>query len=124
MVKLKLLAITGNLPTSTYEIVVDGVVVGKCQLRYRASKSMAMPVGFESHIYYEIDVPYRKMGYAAEALRLLLEEARSIGLKKVIITMAADNLASRKVAEKCGAILVEEKVGSDGILYKKYAVNL
>jgi hypothetical protein len=48
----------GILPTSTYQIAVDGVVVGTIQLRHKPGKSEIMPEGFESHVYYNIERQY------------------------------------------------------------------
>ena len=124
MLTLKLKEITGPLPTSIYEIIVDGVVVGICQLRHRPSKSLTMPEGFESHAWYEIESEFRNKGYATEALKELLIEAKNIELKEIILTIAEDNIYSQRVVEKNGGLLLETKPDQNGILYRKYLISL
>jgi len=46
---------SGVLPTDTYRILSDQEDIGFCQLRHTPSKNIKLPVGFESHIYYEIE---------------------------------------------------------------------
>jgi predicted acetyltransferase len=95
-----------------------------CQLRYIPSKSADMPEGFENHIYYEINPEYQKQGFATEAVRQLLLKAKKAGLPDVVINIAENNEASRKVAEKNGTILLEKKQDSNGITYCKYIISL
>ena len=83
-----------------------------------------MPEGFENHIYYEIDTKFQGKGYATEALRLLLDEARKINLREVIITAADNNPASWRVIEKNDGTLLDKKPDSDGVLYRKYKIEL
>ena len=54
-------------------------------------------------------VPWKQgRGYAREALRQLLPEARAEGLRYVEITTDPENIASRRVIEANGGILVEQ----------------
>jgi predicted acetyltransferase len=125
MLEIKLKEISVRSPVhSEYEAVVDGKIIGRAQLRHKPSKSNIMPEGFENHIFYEIKPEFRNKGYATETLRLLLKEAKKLGLNEVIITIASDNVPSQKVAEANGAILVDEKPAKDGTIYRKYKVNL
>jgi predicted acetyltransferase len=53
-------------------------------------------------------VPWKQgLGYAKSALRLILPEAKAIGLSYVEITTDPDNIASQRVIEANGGILVE-----------------
>jgi predicted acetyltransferase len=122
MITLRLRQTNGS--TETYDIVHDDTVVGMCQLRYIPSKSADMPEGFENHIYYEINPEYQKQGFATEAVRQLLLKAKKAGLPDVVINIAENNEASRKVAEKNGTILLEKKQDSNGITYCKYIISL
>jgi predicted acetyltransferase len=83
-----------------------------------------MPEGFESHIYYEIDPEYQKKGYASGALRLLLDEARRIGLSEVILNVSDENIPSQRVAEKNGGELIEKKPAQNGEIFRKYIIFL
>lgn len=124
MLSLYLRGTTGSLPTSTYVILVDGEEVGECQIRRRLGKSKDMPEGFGSHIYFEIKEEYRRKGYATDALRELLKEAGRLGLREVMITVADENLPSRKVIETNGGVLLEKKKDLKGQLQRKYQVVL
>jgi RimJ/RimL family protein N-acetyltransferase len=59
-------------------------------------------------------------GFATEATRALVDLARSLGGRRVEITSDAANIASRRVAEKCGfaleAILRNHRRATDGNL--------
>jgi len=53
-------------------------------------------------------VPWKqRLGYAKSALRLILPEARAIGLPCVEITTDPDNIASQRVIEANGGILLK-----------------
>ncbi len=48
-------------------------------------------------------------GYATEIAKGLIEYAKTQGAEKVTIYVAQDNVASNKVAQKCGGKIVSEK---------------
>ena len=50
----------------------------------------------------------RGRGYATRALREMLDEARREGLRYVELTTDANNIASQRVIEANGGVLVEE----------------
>ena len=83
----------------------DGEVAGSIGLRWQRGTS-ALPPHVLGHIGYAV-VPWKEgRGYATEALRLMLGEARAVGLDHVEITTDLDNLASQKVTLANGGILV------------------
>ena len=79
-----------QLPYYYYDIVADGVPVGKISIR----------VGDNYHTYYnghngyEVDEGARGHGYARRACALALDVARFHGMKRLYITCAEDNAAS------------------------------
>ena len=84
----------------------DGEFCGSISLRWQPGTT-ALPPYCLGHIGYAV-VPWKqRLGYATAALRQLLPEARAIGLPYVEITTDPDNIASRRVLEANGAILVE-----------------
>ena len=85
----------------------DGELCGSIGLRWQPGTS-ELPPHILGHIGYAV-VPWkRNLGHATTAVRLMLEEARAQGLGHVDITTDPDNLASRRVVEANGGVLVAE----------------
>jgi predicted acetyltransferase len=49
------------------------------------------------HIGYHVIAPWRRQGHATRMLAEGLDRARKIGLDRVLLTCAPDNVASRRV---------------------------
>ena len=61
---------------------------------------------------YHIGAAYTKKGYATEAVRAFLPVImQNIGIDKMAGVCLADNIASRKVMEKCGFVKEFEGIG-------------
>ena len=70
----------------------------------------ALPPYCLGHIGYAV-VPWKQgRGYAKRALRELLLDVKAEGLRYVEITTAPDNVASQRVIEANGGVLVEDFV--------------
>ncbi|MDX8441692.1 GNAT family N-acetyltransferase [Mesorhizobium australafricanum] len=83
----------------------DGEAAGSIGFRWQKGTS-ALPSHVLGHIGYAV-VPWkRNRGYATEALRLMLDEARAVGLDHVEITAKPGNPASQKVITANGGRLV------------------
>ena len=84
----------------------DGEFCGSITLRWQPG-TPALPSHCLGHIGYAV-VPWKqRLGYATAALRLILPEARAVGLPYVEITTDPDNIASQRVVEANGGIFVE-----------------
>jgi predicted acetyltransferase len=84
----------------------DGEFCGSIGLRWQPGTT-ALPPYCLGHIGYAV-VPWKqRLGYAKSALRLILPEAKAVGLPYVDITTDPDNIASQRVIEANGGILVE-----------------
>jgi len=87
----------------------DGEFCGSIGLRWQ-SGTAALPPHCLGHIGYAV-VPWKqRLGYAKSALRLMLPEAKAVGLAYVEIITDPNNIASRRVIEANGGILVEHFV--------------
>jgi predicted acetyltransferase len=84
----------------------DGEFCGSIGLRWQPGTT-ALPPYCLGHIGYAV-VPWKqRLGYAKSALRLILPEAKAVGLPYVEITTDPDNIASQRVIEANGGVLVE-----------------
>ncbi len=92
----------GFVPQSQYWLYVDGVPVGQAKIRHRLNDTLRK---FGGNIGYGIAPAHRDKGYATRMLRMVLAEAKKLGIERALITINPDNLASRRVAEKCGGML-------------------
>jgi predicted acetyltransferase len=82
-------------------IVEDGRVLGAIALRY-AFDGAVPPLG---HLGYGIRPSARRRGLATWALGRMLDEARRVGLQRVLLVCAADNIASARTIERRGGVL-------------------
>ena len=78
------------------------------RLPRRSSRTTALPPTCLGHVGYSV-VPWKqRRGYATAALALILDELRlETDLPYVEITTDPDNLASQRVIEANGGVLVE-----------------
>lgn len=84
----------------------DGEFCGAIGFRWQPGTS-ELPAYTLGHIGYAI-VPWKRgRGYARAALRQMLENASEEGLAWIEVTTDPDNLASRRVIEANGGVLVE-----------------
>ncbi len=84
----------------------DGEFCGTIGFRWQKGTN-ELPPHCLGHIGYSV-VPWkRRLGYATAALRQMLPEAKSVGLKYVEITTDLENEASQRVILANGGVLVE-----------------
>jgi predicted acetyltransferase len=89
-------------PHMTYRwIVKDAEVVGAAALRHRL-EGTALEVG---QLGYGIRPSARRRGLATWALGQMLEGARTLGLGRVLLVCAEDNIASACIIERHGGVL-------------------
>jgi predicted acetyltransferase len=102
----------------------DGEFVGSINLRWQRGTD-ELPLYVLGHIGYAV-VPWKQgKGYATAALRMMLAEAKAVGLGIVQITTDVGNEASRKVIERCGGIYVETFDGPFGNVPKlRYKIEV
>jgi predicted acetyltransferase len=87
----------------------DGEFCGSIGFRWQRGTE-ALPAHCLGHIGYAV-VPWKqRRGYATRALREVLRDAKAEGLRYVDITTAPDNVASQRVIEANGGVLVEQFV--------------
>ena len=101
----------------------DGEFCGSIGLRW-VKGTEELPPHVLGHIGYAVVPGKRGRGYATQALKAILPEARALGLRWVTLTTDADNLVSQRVIASAGGVLVEPFVkpaafgGKDGLRYR------
>ena len=113
----------GFVPQTSFWLVRDGsTFVGESRLRHWLTPALEQHGG---HIGYAIRPSERKQGYGTCILALTLEEARRIGLKRVLVTCDTDNIASARIIEKNGGVLDNRLISEQsGRMISRYWINL
>lgn len=89
-----------QVPASTFWLMEDGVPVGQGNIRHHLTDALRERGG---HIGYAVASDRQGRGCGKVLLRLLLEEARRMGItEEILVTVNPGNTASRRVAESCG----------------------
>lgn len=92
-----------EVPTTSLYGFVDGAIVGKVSIRHSLNPHFEKTAG---HVGYGVVDKYRGNGYGAAMLARALEFAKGIGLEKVLLICEEENLASIKIIQKNGGVLV------------------
>lgn len=114
---------TDRVPSYTYIALrlSDHRIVGICDLRHHINHPVLSLWG--GHIGYSVRPNERRKGYGKEMLRLVLNEARALGLERVMITCYSDNIASEKTIIANGGVF-EKDVIVDNEVIKRYWIEL
>jgi len=97
----------GIVPQTTYVLVSDGALLGTARLRHALVESLKIEDG---HIGYDIRPSQRRKGYGTAILRLVLAEARKLGLDRVLVTCDIDNVGSGKIIRANGGVFDRETI--------------
>ena len=92
------------VPSSAFWLVDGKNYLGSGDVRHRLNDKLRRLGG---NIGYSIRPAAWRQGLGSLQLSLLLKEAKKLEIKKPIITCYDDNVASAKVIEKNGGVLIE-----------------
>ncbi len=114
----------GMVPSTTYLLVrvCDNRLIGITDIRHPIEGHPTLEL-WGGHIGYSIRPTERGKGYGREILRLVLEKCREMGLTKVMVSCAADNIRSERVIIANGGVF-EKEVDGDGRIIKRYWIEL
>jgi predicted acetyltransferase len=112
----------GRAPYSTFWLTSGRRLIGRSSLRHHLTADLTYEGG---HVGYDIRPSERRKGYGILILRRTLEEARMLGLNRVLLTCDIDNVASAKVIERNGGRLQDQAVSKvSGKLISRYWIEL
>lgn len=87
----------GIIPQSTYWLVRDdGYLIGESRVRHSLTSRLEQSGG---HVGLFVRPSERGRGYGTLLLKLTLREAKTMGLKRVLITCGQENKAALKIIE-------------------------
>jgi predicted acetyltransferase len=92
----------GRVAASVFWLVDDEKYIGRVNLRHRLNPRLRRMGG---HIGYEIRPSMRRRGHGTQVLALAMERARNIGLRRVLLVCADDNIGSWRIIEANGGVL-------------------
>jgi len=95
----------GWVASSSFWLVDGDTYIGSVNIRHDLTEWLER---FGGHVGYAIRPSMRRRGYGTLICKLALDEAREIGLKRVLITCDADNIGSRKIIEANGGVFSDE----------------
>lgn len=91
-----------QVPQSTYWLYADGVPVGYGKVRHRLTDGLRAEGG---HIGYAVRPSARGRGCGRLLLKMLLAEARKLGVRKALVTIRVGNAPSLRVALANGGVV-------------------
>ncbi len=111
------------VPSHTYLAVrkSDDKVVGVIDLRHHIDHPILGTWG--GHCGYSVRPSERGKGYAKEMLRLNIQNAKAIGIKKLLVTCNVENEASEKTILANGGVY-EKTIDVDGCEMKRYWITV
>ncbi|HWQ11332.1 MAG TPA: GNAT family N-acetyltransferase [Roseiflexaceae bacterium] len=112
----------GHVPGFTYWAVAGETLVGAIRLRPYAPPHLQV---YGGNIGYDVRPALRGRGCGTRMLALCLEQARTLGLARALVTCDDDNLASARVIEKNGGVLEDTRFHEPtGKLVRRYWIAL
>jgi RimJ/RimL family protein N-acetyltransferase len=91
-------------------IIEDDQVLGGIALRHEFDDHVQRA----GHIGFGIRASARRRGLASWALGRMLDEARVLGMDRVLVVCAADNVASARTIERLGGLFEEVRATEHG----------
>lgn len=113
----------GLVPQTVYWVLdADGLAVGMVKLRHYLNQKLRIHGG---HIGYFIRRDQRCKGYGKRALAMALDELRTLGERRALVTVNPDNTASTRVVEANGGRFEDVTADPDtGAPIKRYWIDL
>ena len=112
----------GNVPSTLFLLERGGRIIGQSALRHELNDNLRTEGG---HIGYSVRPGERQKGYGTLILKLTMEEARKIGLTRVLITCDTDNIGSMRIIENNGGVLESQGTSKiSGKMIDRYWIEI
>jgi predicted acetyltransferase len=109
------------VPTTFLFAFLESRIVGRVSIRHRLNDFLLRLGG---HIGYVVVPEFRRRGHATSLLGLALGIAHGeLGIPRVLVTCADDNIGSIRAIEKNGGILENSVRGLDGRPLRRYWIE-
>lgn len=99
---------SGRVPMTTLWYVEEGRVLGRVAIRHSLTQWLTDVGG---HIGYDVRPSARRRGHASAMLAASLPVARGLGIDPALVTCLEENVASRRVIERCAGVLEDRREG-------------
>ena len=109
------------VPSTELWLIDNKELIGRTNIRH-VLNDWLLEIG--GHIGYWIRPSKRNQGYGTQILKLALDEAKKLGIDRVLVTCDEDNEGSRKIIEANGGVL-ENIVpnGPDNPMKRRYWIS-
>ena len=109
----------GKVPDSVYFLLDEdrNIFVGAVNIRHYLNDYL---LSYGGHIGDGIRPSERRKGYGTLLIKLSLEKCKELGIDKVLMTCAKNNVASRKTITNNGGVLENEVMHKDGEVILRY----
>jgi len=97
----------GRVPHTMLYGFLDDIIVGRCSIRHKLNDYLRHIGG---HLGYGVAPPFRRQGFATQLFHAGRELLKNLGTTEALMSCATDNIASRKLIENAGGILIDEVV--------------
>jgi len=103
----------------TDNTAVETTIIGLIEVRHNLSKKTYRTSG---HIDYGIRPSERGKGYGKTIIKLALDLARKLGIKKAVLCVKSDNVPSKKIIERAGGIYQDYIIDKKGKIDRYFVI--